>query len=177
MERLRLHIPDFSELWYRQKLLADPDTMYFNRSSDSCGCIDFPDDGFYDWYNYWINGFPMRYYAYVVRISGGTFIGEVWIYKNDIIGSYEDYYKMGIIIENVFRCVGYGSEAIKLLLDVAFCELGAASVHNSFESFRLDALKTHLNSGFKVDCYKNHICNLSVTARDYYNSRKSECST
>ena len=173
MERLRLDIADLSELWYRQKLLADPDTMYFNRSSDSCGCIDFPDDGFSGWYNYWIKGFPMRYYAYVVRVPDGTFIGEVWLNKNEIIGFYDDYYEMGIIIENKFRCVGYGSEAIKLLLDVVFCELGAASVHNSFESFRSEALKAHLNSRFKVDCEKNHICTVSIKVRDYFNNRKS----
>ena len=177
MERLRLHIPDLTELWYRQKLLSDPDTMCFNRSSDNCGCIDFPDDVSSDWYNYWINGFPMRYYAYVVRVSDGTFIGEVWLHKNEEIVFYDDYYEMGIIIENKFRCVGYGSEALNLLLDVAFCELGAASVHNSFESFRSDALKTHLNSGFKIDCEKNHICNVSITARDYINNRKPERST
>ncbi len=177
MERLRLHIPDLSELWYRQKLLSDPDTMYFNRTSDSSGCIDFAEDGFSDWYKYWIKGFPMRYYAYIVRISDGSFIGELWLYKNDIVGFYEDYYKMGIIIENKFRRVGYGREALELLLDVAFCELGAASVNNFFESYRSEALKVHLNSGFKVDSVKNHICNVSITAREYFNNRKSNCST
>ncbi|MBP0965139.1 MAG: hypothetical protein J5999_07585 [Oscillospiraceae bacterium] len=106
MERLRLHIPDLTELWYRQKLLSDPDTMCFNRSSDNCDCIGFLDDVFSDWYNYWINGFPMRYYAYVVRVSDDTFIGEVWLHKNEKIGFYDDYYEMGIIIENRFRCLG-----------------------------------------------------------------------
>lgn len=84
---------------------------------------------------------------------------------------------MGIIIENQFRCVGYGSEAINLLLDVAFCELGAASLHNSFESYRLEALKAHLNSGFKLDCEKKHICNVSITAREYFNNKNPKCST
>lgn len=177
MEQLRLHIPNFSELWYRQKLLSDPDTMYFNKSSDSCGCIDFPADGFSDWYNYWIKGFPMRYYAYVVRISDGSYIGEVWLYKNDIKGFYEDYYEMGIIIENKYRCVGYGREALGLLLDVAFCELGAASVHNSFVSYHSEALKVHINSGFKVDCEKNHICNVLITSREYFNNINTKRST
>ena len=48
---LRLHVPALSELGYRQRLLADPATMAYNRGYDlsfegyhpQTGCIDFPE--------------------------------------------------------------------------------------------------------------------------------------
>ncbi|MBQ1690249.1 MAG: hypothetical protein II018_03190 [Firmicutes bacterium] len=48
--RLYLHVPEFSELYYRQKLMSDPVTMSYNRGYDlgfdgyhkNTGCIDFP---------------------------------------------------------------------------------------------------------------------------------------
>lgn len=49
-ESLYLHIPAYEELWYRQKIIQDPDTMSYNKGYDlnfndydkETGCIDFP---------------------------------------------------------------------------------------------------------------------------------------
>ena len=49
-DALALHVPALDELWYRERLLADPDTMRYNRGyhlnvpgyHDDTGCIDFP---------------------------------------------------------------------------------------------------------------------------------------
>lgn len=50
-EQLYLHIPSCEELWYRRKIMQDPDTMSYNRGYDltfdgydkATGCIDFPE--------------------------------------------------------------------------------------------------------------------------------------
>ncbi len=46
-EPLYLHIPAYEELWYRQKIMQDPDTMSYNKGYDlnshdcdkATGCI------------------------------------------------------------------------------------------------------------------------------------------
>ncbi|MBS4538491.1 hypothetical protein GOQ27_08445 [Clostridium sp. D2Q-11] len=48
-KRLFLHVPSFEELEYRQKILAQPNTMAYNRGynlesdnyDNKTGCIDF----------------------------------------------------------------------------------------------------------------------------------------
>lgn len=53
MSDISLHIPEYSELWYRQRLLADPDTMSYNKGySGENGCIDFPEKNWRLWYDY-----------------------------------------------------------------------------------------------------------------------------
>ncbi len=75
---------------------------------------------------------------------------------------------MGIVIESRYRGNGYAAKALDLLLETAFKELGAASVHNEFESCRDAALRLHLNAGFSVDSEEGHIMRLSVTAARFH---------
>ncbi len=50
---LTLHVPELSELGFRQRLLSDPETMSYNAGCDlgfpgyhnDTGCIDFPRGG------------------------------------------------------------------------------------------------------------------------------------
>ena len=167
MNGISLHVPEYSELWYRQKLLADPNTMSYNKGDGSeNGCIDFPEEKWQSWYNCWMAGTSDRFYAYIVLDS--EFIGEVNLYKSSGKGFYEDCYDMGIVIESRYRGNGYAAKALDLLLETAFKELGAASVHNEFESCRDAALRLHLNAGFSVDSEEGHIMRLSVTAARYH---------
>lgn len=49
MQQVSLHVPSYDELWYRQKLMADPATMSYNRGyslpfeeyDKNTGCIAF----------------------------------------------------------------------------------------------------------------------------------------
>lgn len=169
MSGICLHVPEYGELWYRQKLLADPDTMSYNKGYGSeNGCIDFPEEMWQEWYSRWVTGAPDRFYAYIV-LDGG-FIGEVSLRKNHDKGFYEDCYDMGIVIESRYRCNGYAAKALDLLLETAFEELGAASVHNEFESYRAAALRLHLNAGFSVSS-EEHIVRLSLAAARYFQNK------
>lgn len=166
---IRLHIPTFEELWYRQKLLRDADTMSYNKGYDldtenyckETGCIDFPKADWAGWYRYFIGQEPNRYYAYIVE--NGVFIGEVNIHKNEAM----HWYDMGIVIEAKYRGKGYAVPALKLLLRQAFEGFGAQAVHNDFEETRLSAIKTHLSAGFREYKRENGIIELLITKELY----------
>ncbi len=163
---ITLHVPEYNELRYRQRLLADPDTMSYNKGYGSeNGCIDFPEEKWQSWYSLWTAETSERFYAYIVL--DGEFIGEVNLYKNRDKNLYGCCYEMGIVIENRYRGKGYATKALDLLLETAFEELGAARVHNEFESFRTAALRLHLNAGFSVDAEEGGIVRLSLTAARY----------
>lgn len=65
-EALKLHIPEYSELWYRQKIMNDPDTMSYNKGYNidfdgydkETGCIAFPEQKWADWYDYFVGNEP-----------------------------------------------------------------------------------------------------------------------
>jgi len=154
MNRLSLHTPALSELWYRQRMMSDPGTMSYNAGYDlgidgyhpDTGCIDFQEEKWEAWYGRFIGREPERFYAYIVREKDGAFVGEVVLRQEGEPGCYE----MGVVIEACHRGKGYSTEAMALLLDVAFNRLGARKVCNCFERARAAALKIHLNVGFET---------------------------
>lgn len=173
---IHFHVPEVGELWYMQKLLSDPDTMSYNKGLDmdfewydrETGCIDFPEECWEGWHRYWTKNAPERFYAYIVR--GNEFIGDVNLRKFPE-DWYEDRYSMGIVIESIHRGNGYAAQAVGMLLDVAFCEIGAASVHNEFECYRQAAVRVHTVNGFSVDSDDGHIMRVSITAEKYNKMR------
>lgn len=106
-DKLYLYTPVYSELWYRQKLLSDPETMSYNKGynlgfegyDNETGCIDFPQNKWQSWYDYFIGNEPERYYAYIVREDDNAFIGEVNLHKS----KNADWYEMGIVLEAKYR--------------------------------------------------------------------------
>lgn len=160
-DRLQLYIPALHELDYRQRIMADPETMSYNKGYDisfsgyhkDTGCIDFPESEWQEWYDYFIGQEPERFYAYILRREDSAFIGEVNLHRSDT----HNYYEMGIVLEAKYRGRGYAKEALSLLLQHAFEEMGAESVHNAFEDTRDAAVKTHLACGFKKYKHDNGI--------------------
>ena len=72
---LKIHVPEYKELRFRQEMMADEDTMSYNRAWG--GTIPFPEEDWEDWYDYWIvNHENKRYYRYV-RDAEGRFVGEI----------------------------------------------------------------------------------------------------
>ncbi len=174
LEVLDLSVPKLEDLRYRQHILADPETMSYNKGYDlafegyhkDTGCIDFPQSEWQEWYSYFIEKEPERFYAYIVRKEDNINIGEVNLHK-----SCEEYYDMGIVIEAKHRGNGYAKEALKLLLQYAFETLNINAIHNDFEEERSAALKIHLDCGFKIIKKENGIIHLMMTAEDYYKNR------
>lgn len=174
-ESLYLHVPAYRELWYRQKIMQDPDTMSYNRGYDlksegydkATGCMAFPERKWAEWYDYFIGQEPQRFYAYVVRKSDGAFIGEVNVHRNQNAAWYE----MGIVLEAKYRGNGYANKALRLLLRHTFDEMNADAVHNAFEEERSAAVRTHLAAGFTQYRQENGILELLIS-RDQYKKQK-----
>ena len=169
--RLCLHVPALSELWYRKQLMEDPATMDYNRGYNlpfdgyhpETGCIDFPEGEWADWHAYFIGQEPERFYAYVMRKADGVFIGEVNIHRNpDAL-----WHDMGVVIEGRYRGMGYGKEALSLLLAHAFEGLHADAVHNDFEDARSAAVRVHRACGFTEFSRENGVLELLITREQY----------
>lgn len=180
-ESLYLHIPSCEELWYRQKIMQDPDTMSYNKGYDLdfdgydkvTGCIAFPEQEWADWYAWFIGREPLRFYAYIVRESDGEFIGEVNVHRNEDAGWYE----MGIVLEAKYRGKGYAADALRLLLQHAFEKMNADAVHNDFEAERGAAAQAHLSAGFTKYRQENGIIELLITREQYFRQKAISCGT
>ncbi|MBD5391045.1 GNAT family N-acetyltransferase [bacterium] len=172
-----LYIPKKEDLWYRQKMMEDPNTMNYNkgyfldsdRYNNETGCILFPKEDWDDWYEYFIHAEPKRYYAYIIRKNDQTFLGEVCLHQIPNKKEYE----MGIVIESIHRKKGYSKVALKMLLEIAFERFHAEAVHNSFEETRTAAFNLHLNVGFSILNKKENIVNFIITKEQYFKQNKN----
>ncbi|QAT39871.1 GNAT family N-acetyltransferase [Clostridium sp. JN-9] len=152
-ERFYLHVPSFEELGYRQKILAQPDTMAYNRGyelgfenyDNETGCIDFRKEYWKEWFSRWVNNTPDKYYAYIIKSGENIPIGEVALHYDDS----ENGYCVNIIIEAKYRGNGYSGEALRLLIDVGFHKLNAKRIFDTFSNERVSAEKTFKKVGFK----------------------------
>ena len=170
MRGLRLHVPALRELDFRRRLMADPETMAYNRGytpwdgyHPKTGCIDFPEADWREWYDYFIGNEPERYYAYVVRRDDGAFLGEVNVHRAPGCA----WHDMGIVIDAKYRGQGYAEPALRLLLDHAFREMGASEIRNAFEVQREAALKTHLACGFSILSRTKGAVSLALAKNEY----------
>jgi len=143
--RLYLKIPNEHQLEYRIKLLADVDTMDYNKGfgDNGSGCYHLTYKQAQNWYKNW-SGDPQKYYAYLARNEDDVSIGEVNIHYDD------DYslYMTGIIIEACNRGNGYAEEGLQLLAEKAFYELGLDKIADSFPADRIAAGKAFEKVGF-----------------------------
>ena len=171
-DRLKLHVPAFEELWYREKLLGDPETMSYNAGyhlaldtyHNDTGCIDFPREAWQAWYGRFIGREPERFYAYLMRREDGVFIGEVNLHT---VAADTARYEMGIVIEARYRGLGYSEEGLRLLLNYAFTHLHAESVCNSFEIERTAAIRAHLAAGFELKSTSDGAAYLEIGAKAF----------
>lgn len=110
MEKLILYRPRLEELDFRQRLLADPETMAYNRAYG--GAIDFPRERWEDWYARWMeDGAGERFYRYLRRESDGKPVGEAaYRYDSEFGESVCD-----VLVAARYRGRGYGRQGLELL--------------------------------------------------------------
>ena len=61
---LDLYVPQVEDLWFREWMLGDAQTMAYNHSYG--GTIAFPKDRWHDWYCRWVNPRNrQRFYRYL----------------------------------------------------------------------------------------------------------------
>ena len=72
---LTLVKPDFEDLWFREKLMADEETMSYNARWG--GTIPFSKDAWESWYESWVRSPGAdRYYRYLMNPEN-EYVGEV----------------------------------------------------------------------------------------------------
>ena len=110
---ITLYEPSLEDLWFRQVMMADPETMSYNHAWG--GTIPFPKEEWHDWYDFWIvNHENRRFYRYL-KDNSGRFIGEI-AYHYD---SNRNLYVADVIVHSPYRGKGYGGTGLELLCSVA----------------------------------------------------------
>jgi hypothetical protein len=66
--------PYLEDLWFRQSMMADPETMEYNRVWG--GTIPFPCEKWAEWYNNWVQNPNKRFYRYIATGKSRSFVGE-----------------------------------------------------------------------------------------------------
>ena len=68
-----IYKPEYPELWFRQAMLADGETMSYNHAWG--GAIPFPEERWKAWYELWVvDPEGKRYYRYITD-EAGAFVG------------------------------------------------------------------------------------------------------
>ena len=110
---LTLYEPKYEDLWFRQKMLADEETMSYNHAWG--GTIPWPEEAWQGWYDCWIaSPGDGRWYRYL-RDPEGRFVGEIAYHHDDETG----HETANVIIQSEYRRKGYGGEALDLLCSAA----------------------------------------------------------
>lgn len=110
---LTLYEPKYEDMWFRQMMLADEDTMSYNHAWG--GTIPFGEDKWRGWYDCWIaDPDGKRYYRYL-KNEDGQFVGEIaYHYDADMQQEIAN-----VMIYAKYRRRGYGGEALDLLCSAA----------------------------------------------------------
>ena len=146
---LTLYEPTYEDLWFRQKMLADEETMSYNHAWG--GTIPWPKEKWAGWYDAWIvNHAGKRYYRYL-KNKDGHFVGEI-AYHYDAAMKHET---ANVIIYAPCRRKGYGGEALDLLCAAA----KSNGVSVLYDDIAIDnpAVRLFLKHGFTEECRTEEI--------------------
>ena len=110
---IKLYKPKIEDLWFREEMLNDPETMSYNNSYG--GTISFPKEKWNNWYSSWVNTDEHeRFYRYLSN-DNNEFVGEVCYHYDDNFKAH----MVDIIIYSKFRKRGYAKEGLQLIMEKA----------------------------------------------------------
>ena len=111
---VHLIVPHLEDLWFRQAMMADPDTMNYNHAWG--GTIPFPEERWQDWYDHWVfHPEGKRFYRYVIEKASNAIVGEVAYHWDEA----RAIWCADVIIHAEHRHHGYGRAALRLLCEAA----------------------------------------------------------
>ncbi len=111
---LKLYKPELNDLWFRQSVLSDYDTMSYNKSWG--GTIPFPKEKWSSWYEHWVcDDKDKRFYRYLLDDETNEFVGEIAFHYDEA----RNIFICNIIVLARLRRKGYGTEGLKLLCESA----------------------------------------------------------
>ena len=109
---IELYKPQIEDLWFREKMLSDDQTMSYNHAYG--GTISFPKEKWERWYNRWIlEPENKQFYRYIKE--NDDFLGEVAYHYDEE----RRIYIADVIIYAPYRRKGYGRQALLLLCETA----------------------------------------------------------
>ena len=101
-----LQIPTLEELWFRQRMLEDLETMAYNHAWG--GTIPWPREEWKSWFEYWIeHPERKRFYRYLKDEETGIFVGEIAYHWDDA----EQLCVADVIVFAPYRGRGFGRSA------------------------------------------------------------------
>lgn len=141
MEQVVLYRPALEELSFRRSLLADPETMAYNRAWG--GTLDFPEERWADWYRRWVEEPDRRFYRYLRLAGTDTLVGEAAYHWDEELGEY----LCDVIVAASCRRRGYGAQGLALLCEAA----GENGVQRLCDNIALDnpSAALFLRAGFR----------------------------
>ena len=111
---IKTHKPTLDELWFRENLLADVNTMSYNAAWG--GTIPFPKKNWAKWYDTWLGGSEYRhYYRYLYDTDSRSFVGEIAYHYDDS----REIHICDVIVSAKHRNRGFGTIGIRLLCEAA----------------------------------------------------------
>ena len=144
---LTLYKPSMEDLWFRQQMLEDADTMAYNRAWG--GTISFPKEKWQSWLDRWLCGPDgKRFYRYLKDDETGSFVGEIAYHWDEE----ECICLADVIVFAPCRGEGYGREGLRLL-----CESARKNgIDVLYDDIAKDnpAIRLFLSEGFEIEAEK-----------------------
>ncbi|MBD5117133.1 MAG: GNAT family N-acetyltransferase [Ruminococcaceae bacterium] len=147
---LKLYRPELNDLWFRQELLNDPDTMSYNEKWG--GTISFPKEKWSSWYERWVcDKENKHFYSYLQDTETNDFVGETAYHYDEA----RKIFICDIIVLARLRGKGCGTEGLKLLcgcarnngVDVIYDDIAADN----------PSVNLFLKNGFVIDYQTDEI--------------------
>lgn len=138
---VKFYIPNIEDLWFKEKLLSDSETMSYNHAYG--GTVSFIKENWEFWYNRWIiHPEQKRFFRYVVDVEMNQFVGEAAYHYDE----QREIYIVSIIVLASQRHKGYGRIALELLCD----EAKNHGITTLYDDIAIDnpSIKLFLKEGF-----------------------------
>ena len=147
---LKVVKPELEDLWFRESMMADIETMSYNDAWG--GTIPFPKEDWEEWYTLWVrNSGQERYYRYLKDDVNKVFVGEISYHFDKL----RNIYICDVIIKAEFRKQGFGTQGIQLLCEAA----KANGVEVLYDDIAADNPSIHLflKNGFSIEFQNDEI--------------------
>lgn len=152
---LKVVKPELEDLWFRESMMADIETMSYNDAWG--GTIPFPKEDWEEWYTLWVrNSGQERYYRYLKDDANKVFVGEISYYFDKL----RNIYICDVIIKAEFRKQGFGTQGIQLLCEAA----KANGVEALYDDIAADNPSVHLfiKNGFSIEFQNDEIVMVKI---------------
>ena len=147
---LKVVKPELEDLWFRESMMADIETMSYNDAWG--GTIPFPKEDWEEWYTLWVrNSGQERYYRYLKDDANKVCVGEISYHFDKL----RNIYICDVIIKAEFRKQGFGTQGIQLLCEAA----KANGVEALYDNIAADNPSAHLflKNGFSIEFQNDEI--------------------